>query len=509
MKHHQYLPASGPQREILQAKGQFWTPDWVADAMATYVLSDGATCVFDPAVGGGAFFRAVKRVAKHPITLSGCEIDPCALEEAITTGLSEAEMAGVELRDFAINPPSSTFPAIIANPPYLRHHRLSAETKASLREFGTKLLGQPLDGRAGLHVYFLLRALTLLAPEGKLAFILPADVCEGVFAKPLWKWVTQHFRLDATITFTPEATPFPGVDTNAIVFLISNAPPSDAFAWLRCTKANTNALRLWVEGHPTEAITDTNRSLMEALQTGFSRPPVDITQPVGPVLGDFARVMRGIASGDNAFFFFTREQATALSIPEEFLKRAVGRTRDIEGDCLTDAHLEWLDKEGRPTFLFAPDARPMEDFPNAVQDYLRQGETIGLPTKALISQRKPWYKMEKRTPPPFLFAYLGRRNARFIQNQAKALPLTGFLCIYPKCDDTNFIEALWKVLQHPETITNLAKVGKSYGSGAIKVEPRSLEHLPLPKNIVTEAELCIPKFALEEKNNYTLTLDFF
>jgi hypothetical protein len=46
------------------------------------------------------------------------------------------------------------------------------------------------------------------------------------------------------------------------------------------------------------------------------------------------------------------------------------------------------------------------------------------------------------------------------------------------------VERLWRVLSHPETVANLAKVGKSYGGGAIKVEPRALERLPLPDRLV-------------------------
>ena len=41
--------------------------------------------------------------------------------------------------------------------------------------------GVILDGRAGFHVYFLIRALTLLEENGRLAFIMPADTCEGKF----------------------------------------------------------------------------------------------------------------------------------------------------------------------------------------------------------------------------------------------------------------------------------------------------------------------------------------
>ena len=94
--------------------------------------------------------------------------------------------------------------------------------------------------------------------------------------------------------------------------------------------------------------------------------------------------------------------------------------------------------------------------------------------------------METRRVPPILFAYLGRRNARFIRNLAGVVPLTGFLCVYPHHEDEAFINRLWKVLCHPETIANLNLVGKSYGSGAIKVEPRALEKLPLPISVVRE-----------------------
>jgi hypothetical protein len=51
------------------------------------------------------------------------------------------------------------------------------------------------------------------------------------------------------------------------------------------------------------------------------------------------------------------------------------------------------------------------------------------------------------------------------------------------------VERLWKVLHDPETVANLPLVGKSYGGGAIKVEPRALEALPLPAHLVAQAGL--------------------
>ncbi len=490
----QHVPPTGPARESLRAKGQFWTPDWIADAMVAYVLLGGADTIFDPAVGAGVFFRSAKTIAAQTnrrIRLSGSEIDPSALQQAGSNVLTTEDLCNVELTDFVLQPPPGPLKAIVANPPYIRHHRLSRPVKARLKALGVQLIGRPLDGRAGLHVYFLLRALQLLSPNGRLAFILPADTCEGVFAPLLWHWIARQYRLDAVVTFTPAASPFPGVDTNPIIVLIRNLPPADSFHWAKCVTPETGALREWIRSdfktEPGNDLVVCRRDLQEGVATGLTRAPV-LAPHQGPLLADFAGVQRGIATGANDFFFLTREQAAALHLPAEFLVPAIGRTRDVPGAAVTATLLRQLNKQGRPTLLFCPDGRPLQDFPQPVRAYLQTGAARGLPEKTLIATRNPWYKMEFRTPPPFLFSYLGRRNTRFIRNLAGVVPLTCLLCVYPHRADQPSVAALWQVLRHRDTVANLALVGKSYGGGAIKVEPRALERLPIPRSALATIE---------------------
>ncbi len=488
MLTRQKIPTNWIDREHLRIRGQFWTPDWVAEAMVGYLVAGGATCLFDPAVGAGAFFLAAKRLAAvtgHVLRLRGTEIDPEALQQARHWGVSGEDLAEVQIRDFVLDPPAGTLAALVANPPYIRHHRLTSETKARLRAICQEITGFTIDGRAGLHVYFLLRGLSLLEQGGRLAFIMPADTVEGVFAPKLWAWIARQYCLDAVITFAPEASPFPGVDTNAIVFLLRRAALEPTFRWIRCQAEHPDHLKEWtLSGFavPAGATLDVHtRTLAEGLATGLSRVPANKSAG-DATLGQYARVMRGVATGANAFFFLTRCQVQHLAIPAAFLHSALGRTRDAPADEITQQTLDAADRAGRPTLLFAPDGRALADFPLAVQVYLAEGVRSGLPERALIRQRRPWYKMETRAVPPFLFAYLGRRNARFIRNTAGVLPLTSFLCVYPHCRDEEHIEDLWALLSHPDTVGNLGRVGKSYGGGAIKVEPRALESLPIPRS---------------------------
>jgi hypothetical protein len=487
-KSHQKLPTDWKEREILRNKAQFWTPGWVADAMIAYV-SKGTDLIFDPATGRGAFFEALQKLHSSTISFYGTDID----NEVLADKIYDQKGCFVENRDFIKNPPNRKFKAIIANPPYIRHHRIDEETKNYLRHLSTRITGYIIDGRAGYHIYFLIQALNILEKNGRLAFIMPADTCEGKFARNLWKWISERFCIECVITFDENATPFPNVDTNAVVFLIKNSEPAKSLDWIKANKAYSSDLFKFIssgfEHTEYETIQIVKRQLKEAISTGLTRPEQN-HKDFKFHLNDFANVMRGIATGANDFFFLTAQQVKELKIPPEFFKRAVGRTKDVSENIITAKNVEELEKESRPTYLLSINGH--DKLPKSVANYLKVGEKMGLPNRPLIQQRSPWYKMEKREVPPLLFAYLGRRNTRFIKNEAKVLPLTGFLCVYPIYNDQDFINKLWQVLNHPDTLNNLKLVGKSYGSGAIKVEPGNLGQLPIPEHVVKQFDLKRP-----------------
>ncbi len=148
-----------------------------------------------------------------------------------------------------------------------------------------------------------------------------------------------------------------------------------------------------------------------------------------------------------------------------------------------------LDKAGRPTWLLSIGKESKEEIPAALRHYIESGESLGLHERSLIKTRRPWYRMEERGVPGLLFAYLGRRDCRFIQNCAEVVPLTGFLCVYPYNTSKEYQAKLWRALNHPRTIDNLQFVGKSYGGGAIKVEPRQLDSLEIPQEVLNEVGL--------------------
>lgn len=483
-------------RESLRDKGQFWTPAWVAEAMVAY-SAQGAKGVYDPGVGRGAFARATEEVARiegRPIGFAGSEIDFEVMASVRQEDPSAGWVKKVRHEDFITRKAVPPHYGIVANPPYIRHHRMDSNRKAELKALvAREAPGIHLDGRAGLHVYFLLHALAILPDQQRLSFIVPADLAEGVFAQSFWGWVAEHFDIEAVWRFDPAATPFEGIDTNPLVVCIRKAQPTDTYALCTVHQPNGVGLVDWVEaGFPAREDAILTAQVVEiasGLKTGLSRDPLPASAIDDLPLSAFARTVRGIATGANEFFFLTHEEIVVRNLPLSAFVRAVGRTRDVPGDTVTLADLDRLDSSGRATYLLNLDGRIKPHLDPALQAYLAEGEQQGLSQRALIAQRNPWYRMERRQPPYWLFAYLGRRDSRFIRNQAGVVPLTGFLCVFPLRDEPKFLSALGKALADPRTLANLVRVGKTYGGGAIKVEPRALERLAIPAAVVAETGL--------------------
>ena len=471
----QKIPSDRYKREYLRTRGQFWTPPWVAEPMVKYVASkQRKKSVFDPAVGSGAFLHAAIATCRE-IEISGFDLYDDVVPDELKPHVDTGDFLTAHVQ---------TQQGIVCNPPYIRHHRIPKEYKRRINYECSSVIGANIDQRAGLHVYFLIKALSLLKPRGRLAFIVPADVCEGKFSKHLWGWIGSNFRLEHAIMFVDGASPFEA-DVNSMIFMISNSKPASTFNHAVCRHVGTDDLARYVSGieYDKEAIRVKIRNTGEAITQGLSRHG----RPTrGIRLGDFANVVRGIATGANSFFHLTSETAKNHRILD-FTVSAVNRTRDVPDDMITNKTIRRMDSEGKPTRLLyvSEDAQD----PNLTA-YISCAEKDGLHRRPLNKARRMWYVVERRRVPAMLFTYLGRRNNRFILNKANVIPLNTFHCIYVK-RGTNVIR-LFNALNDKRTIWNLPYVAKSYGFGALKVEPRALEELIIPYQVLEDNNIGIP-----------------
>ena len=130
--------------------GQVATPEAIAALMAKWVMSATPHTVLDPAAGLGGLLVAC-RLFDEQAQLVGVEWDVETLQRAKATAPRGAKLI---LADY-LKTDGGHFDGIIANPPYIKAHRLGY-SEQDWRYF-EESFGTPLDRLTNIYALFLLK----------------------------------------------------------------------------------------------------------------------------------------------------------------------------------------------------------------------------------------------------------------------------------------------------------------------------------------------------------------
>jgi hypothetical protein len=475
--------------------GQFATPAELALEMAAlgaqHLPARGGISLLDPAVGTGVFFYAA-RTALGPGRLGhavGFEIDPevAAACERLWGSFGLCICAA----DFcAASPPRAERDKanlVLCNPPYVRHHHLSAEQKARLQR-DARDAGFAVSGLAGLYCYFLLLAHRWMAPGAVGVWIVPAEFLDVNYGRALKKYLAGRVALLRLHRFDPEDVQFADALVSSVVVVFRNEPTPLGHTVELTAGSRLSASRM----SRTVPLPDLDPSrkwgslFRVTTETQGNGAATDGTVRVG----DLFRVRRGLATGANDYFILERRRAQDLGLPECFLRPILPSPRYIPGTVIEAAADGF--PAGLPQLVLLdcdlPRAVIRERYP-ALDRYLAAGEQRGIAARYLPAHRSPWYRQESRPAPPLLCTYMGRQNGgraiRFLRNRSAATAPNVYLLLYPRPallaaqrEEPDILDRVFRCLE--ESVSRLTTGGRVYGGGLSKIEPRELEAIELP-----------------------------
>jgi adenine-specific DNA-methyltransferase len=459
-------------REERYGLGQFFTPPAIAEFMADAVRDIQPETVLDPGVGGGVLLRTVGRGHRR----FGLDVDPLAVEVASLSLGADVELAIGDFLDPVAWPLSiDSFDAIIANPPYVRHHNLNAEHKALAQRYSTRLQLK-VSSLSGSYVYFFLEALLRLNDGGRLVFITPTEFLDVRYGSAVKEALLKFCEIDEVLVLEMEDLAFDGVLTTSAITVATKTPRPRRLYRLTEARLNRGVQRgrtvelsaraapahdPWTPHLPSRA--ERIASLIEGRTAK---------------LGDYARVRRGIASGDNSFFCLTRGEAEAWGIEPEYLVPVVVGAKDLppSGDLDEAFRGERIESGARALLLFCHASKEVLAGTNVLR-YIEHGESLGLPERFNCRTRSPWYGVEQVPPPDFFVTYMARQRARFVRNTVGARCMTSLLNVWAKPGISP--ETLRPILEDPTNAQLLREFGRTYGGGLGKIEPRDLLRLPV------------------------------
>ncbi len=473
--------------------GAFYTPEPLSQILSDWAIRSSSDLILEPSFGGCGFLQCAQdRLAelgcREPRKqIYGCDIDPVAFEYLADVFQAPVDLGRFVQTDFLEVSPSGewpeTFSVILANPPYIPYQELGTERRQKLSSEKWPIEG--LAGRASLWAYFLTHSLSFLAKDGRMAWVLPGAFLQADYATPIRTFLAGAFNRVAAIIIRERIFLDVGADEETVI-LLADGYQAPASGHIELGQVETlHALRQlmadWDDGKWSGKKTNLRPAALN-LSEGESDILACIEDlPDCKSIGDVASVQIGLVTGANEFFVLGNDGLAKAGLREEDCTPILAKFIAAPGVSfsLTD-HLSFLAAGGRG-YLIDSDGQCGND---RVQAYLQTFSVKRRTETSTFKKRKIWSKPDDGRVPDAFFPVMHHWGPRLVLNPY------GFT-------NTNTIHRVY----FPETLDDVSRkliavslltsfsqlsaelVGRRYGSGVLKHEPREAERIRvlLPK----------------------------
>jgi adenine-specific DNA-methyltransferase len=448
-----------------RAVGAVYTPAQLIGPMVDWALGQKPDRVIDCGAGSGRFLAEVLR-REPAIEAVAIDTDPVA---TLMTRAMLAVMGASKVRVIQGDYTRLTLPAIagrtafVGNPPYVRHHQLSAEAKAWAQATADRL-GHRISGLAGLHAYFFLATAVLGRPGDVGCFVTSAEWLDVNYGAIMRSLVLENLGGRSLHVVEPKALPFEGTQTTAVITAFEIGTHEDSIR-LQDVESLDELKDLATGGRPVARQRLQESSRWSGLLRSWAKVPDGYVE-----LGELCRVHRGAATGANATWVLRHH----ADLPPSVLYPSVTKARELfaAGAILADPGNLRLVVD-IPSELDQLDTRDRE----RVGRFIRAAKKAGVDKGYIAAHRRAWWSVGLKEPAPILATYMARRPPAFVVNAAEARHINIAHGLYPRQELGDYTlsrlaEALRTGAVHGQ--------GRVYAGGLIKFEPKEMERLMVP-----------------------------
>lgn len=476
--------------DVRKARGAFFTPDEVTRFISRWAITSATDRVLEPSAGDAAFLVAavdqLRELAEDPTfqpTVDGIEIHEYSAKVGRQRVRDAGGNAALRVSDFFLVDPDPSYDAVIGNPPFVRYQDWTGESRTRSRAAALQA-GVALTGLASSWAAFAVHSALFLKDGGRLGLVLPAELLSVNYAAPVRQFLFDHFKSVELVLFDEQV--FPEAEADVILLLATGyrrGPTDHAVIRQARNAADLTSLATGQRWEPPSPAGKWTGSLV----------PTKAIEPLSHLLNDgsfttleaWGDTTLGIVTGANHFFTLSPADIKRLGLHRnEVLRLSPPGSSHLRGLTLSPSMLTRLGREGKATYLFYPGDSPSPE----AQAYIEAGRKTSVDKGYKCRVRKVWYQVPLVKPADLLLTCMNADTPRLTTNASRAYHLNSVHGVYLSAEHHEIgTELLPLASLNSLTLLNAEMVGRAYGGGILKMEPREADVWAMPSPALVSA----------------------
>lgn len=469
----------GDTAALRKARGAFFTPGPLAKFIADWSVRSPVEAVLEPSAGEAVFLHAVGSRGTHRGRLVGVELHESSAAEAARALEAAGINAEIHVGDFFEHREFEAYDAVIGNPPYVRYQDFTGSSRLRAREAALRG-GVSLTSLASSWAAFTVHSALQLKRGGRLGLVLPAELLTVNYAAGVRQFLLDHFSEVSLVLF--EERVFPGILEEVVLLLADGYSPAGgtgADHMLMTQVRDAAGLpdlpvgRRWT---PPSRSGKWSGGLLS--EEGLAASEKVATSSHFTVLETWGDTTLGMVTGNNKFFTLSPAKVAELGLRDsDLIRLSPPGSRHLRALTLTSSTLDALGRDGRSAYLFRPENSPS---PQGWR-YIASGEALDVHEAYKCRVRSPWWRVPYLRPADLFLTYMNADTPRLATNRARAHHLNSVHGLYLRDHlRTTGMSLLPLASLNSATLLAAETVGRAYGGGMLKIEPREADSLPVP-----------------------------
>lgn len=471
-------------------RGAYYTPIQLAKKMILFSGTENVRSILEPSCGDGVFLDGLYQLGLlqgvDDITAIEIEADEA---EKVREKYKTHENIHVLTEDFfefytQVIPTPKRYDLIFGNPPYIRYQYLTEKQ----RELLSKILtahGMKANKLINAWVAFLVASVQLLSDLGKIAFVIPAEILQVVYAEDLRLYLSNHLEKITLITF--EQLVFPDIEQEIVIFIGEKGSEEKGIRIVE-TENLESLEKLWLSENGFQKMQHIKEKWTKYFVTAAD---LELIQKIRTdkrfaKFADFGIINVGITTGNNKFFSITEETCAEYDLANVTIP-LIGRSSHAHGIYFCETDWEANKKAGKRARLISFPEKPLKEYPEGHRRYIALGEEQGEHKGYKCSIRDAWYVVPSVWVPSAFFLRRNNLYPKFVLNRCNAVSTDTMhrMLLNPGIESENVLLSYYNSISF--AFTEIC--GRSYGGGVLEILPSEMGNIVLPKIVNIDSGL--------------------